>query len=93
MLTYLVLLDTGLDFWGAMEASRKKVMENFGQWVVLGLLLMVLNILGSIPCGLGLLVTMPMSLVIICLAYDQATANTAAAAPAEDMPPPPMDQA
>ena len=89
MLTYLFLLETNLDFWGAMEASRKKVMEDFGQWLLLGLLLMALNLVGSIPCGLGLLVTAPMTLVALTLAYDQAVLGAAPPATAADVPPPP----
>jgi uncharacterized membrane protein len=67
-----------------MEASREKVMGNLGQWVILFLALLALNIVGAIPCGLGLLVTAPMSAVALGLAYDRT--ESVAASSAMDMP-------
>lgn len=83
--TYLIILNGNLGFWDAMEASRKMVMDNFGQWIILSLVLFVLNLVGALACGVGLLVTMPMSLIIITVAYDlecQAADSTAAISPA-----------
>lgn len=68
--TFFIMSDDGLDFWPAMEKSRTVVWNNFAQWALLSLALFVLNLIGSIPCGLGLLVTAPMSLVVIAKAYE-----------------------
>ncbi len=72
MLTFFYMADRNLDFWPAMEASRLKIMANFGQWFILWLVILVINILGSIPCGLGLLITAPISLLLLALAYDRS---------------------
>lgn len=68
--TYLFILDDNLDFWNAMEASRKMVMNNFGQWLVLSLILFLINLAGTLACCVGILVSMPVSLLVIALAYD-----------------------
>lgn len=69
-LTYLYMLEEGLDAWPAMEKSRLTVMANLGQWVVFSLLLAVVNFIGAIPCGLGLLITVPVTTVALTLAFD-----------------------
>jgi uncharacterized membrane protein len=71
MPTFLFILNEDLAFWDAMEASRKMVMDNLGPWIVLALILAGLNLLGALVCGLGLLVTGPMSAIAIALAYDR----------------------
>lgn len=68
---YLFILDGENDFWQAMESSRKMVMENFMQWLLLMAVLFLLNLGGLLLCCVGILVTGPMSTVIIALAYDQ----------------------
>lgn len=78
MLTFLYMYDKGMDFWPAMEASRQQVMANFGKWLVLGIVIVALNLVGSIPCGLGLLVTSPLSMLMIALAYERTEHPVAA---------------
>ncbi len=68
--TFLFMNEKNLPFWDAMEASRKMAMNNLGQWAILALALFGLNLVGAIPCGLGLLVTAPMTYIIITMAYD-----------------------
>lgn len=57
--TFLNILDRKMDFWPAMETSRKVITAHF--WTALGLtfLFVVLCLLGAIPFGLGLLVAIP----------------------------------
>lgn len=69
-LTYLYMVEEGLDAWPAMEKSRTTVLANLGQWIVFTLLLAVINFIGAIPCGLGLLITVPVSAVALTLAFD-----------------------
>lgn len=82
LFTFYFMVDREDDFWPLMEASREKVMGNLGQWVILGLALLALNIVGSIPCGIGLLVTGPMTAVALGLAYDRT--ESVAVPPAMD---------
>ncbi len=84
MPTYLFILDDNLDFWNAMEASRKMVMNNFGQWLLLLVVLFALNLVGMLACCVGFVVTAPVSILAITLAYDM---ERRAARGAVEMPP------
>lgn len=79
--TYLYMMDEGLDFWPAMERSRNAVWENFLPWCLLILGLFGLNLLGALACCVGIFVTGPMSLVAICIAYDQQRGAAGKATP------------
>jgi uncharacterized membrane protein len=57
--TYLNIIDRRMDFWPAMEASRKLITAHFWQYLLLALLFLVICALGAIPLGLGLLVAIP----------------------------------
>jgi uncharacterized membrane protein len=70
MSTYLFMLDDKLAFWDAMEASRKMVMNNPVQWIILWLVLCLFNIVGVLACCAGLILTGPISLLVLTLAYD-----------------------
>jgi len=70
-LSYFFLYDQKIDFWPAMEASRLKVMGNFGQWLLLFLVFMGINIGGALICFVGLLVSMPMTYLMLGLAYEK----------------------
>ncbi|NUM55595.1 MAG: hypothetical protein HUU46_18270 [Candidatus Hydrogenedentes bacterium] len=70
-LTYFYMGDKKLDFWPSMQSSQRTVTNAIGPWIVLYLVLIVVNAVAALPCGLGLLITVPMSAVILALAYDQ----------------------
>lgn len=63
------VLEKKMNFWDAMELSRKLISKNwfafFGFVIVLGLI----NIAGALVFGLGLLVTIPLSVGAIAAAY------------------------
>lgn len=63
------VLEKKMNFWDAMELSRKLISKNwfafFGFVLVLGLI----NIAGALVFGLGLLVTIPLSVGAIAAAY------------------------
>jgi uncharacterized membrane protein len=87
----LFLIDRRLAFWDAMEASRKLVMQDLFGYVVFMLLLALLNLAGLVLAGLGLLVTIPVSVAAITVAYQEkvgfAQAPAAAAAPGTGVAP------
>jgi len=58
-----------LDYFSAMEVSRKIVMRNFGEFVILGLVITLINIIGLLMFAVGVVVTIPLSYAIIYLAY------------------------
>lgn len=57
--TYLNVIDRRMDFWPAMEESRKLITAHFWQYCLLALLFLVICVAGAIPLGLGLLVAVP----------------------------------
>lgn len=70
MFSYLIFLDKGIDFWSAMEQSRKFGFENRKDILILALIISAINLLGAIPFGLGLIVTIPLTACIVAEAYD-----------------------
>lgn len=66
----MLVLDRGLDFWPAMETSRRSVQTGWFKIFGLFLLLLLLNLAGILALGVGLLVTAPLSHCILTVAYD-----------------------
>jgi uncharacterized membrane protein len=58
----LNVVSRGLDFWPAMEASRKTITRHFLQYALLGLICFGIFVLSAIPFGLGLLISVPVCL-------------------------------
>jgi uncharacterized membrane protein len=71
MLTWFYMADKNLDFWPAMETSRKAFFANVWPWVLVALVAAGINLVGLLLCGVGSLVSCPISLVLLALAYDQ----------------------
>jgi hypothetical protein len=69
-LSVMFVLFAGTDFWNGMEFSRKLITKKwfhfFGFFIVLGLI----NLLGAIALGIGLLVTIPATSLAVLAAYD-----------------------
>ncbi|WP_017306754.1 hypothetical protein [Spirulina subsalsa] len=64
-----LILDRNLSFWEAMETSRQLVTKKWLSWFVLSILVGVINILGVLACGFGVLVSLPLSYAIWIAAY------------------------
>lgn len=69
--TYLFILEENLGFWAAMEKSRHMVWGNFKRWLSLGLVIIAVNLAGTLCFGIGLLATIPYSCLLVTLAYDE----------------------
>jgi uncharacterized membrane protein len=80
--TYHHVVDKGLGAWTAFTSSFRLVGKNFGPVFLLELALLGINILGSIPCGLGLFITAPLSIVAMAFAFRRITGGPVAAGPA-----------
>jgi uncharacterized membrane protein len=66
---YSLVVDRRLDFWAAMELSRSTVNPIwFGMFGFL-LLLMLINLAGIVALGIGLLVTIPVTMCTLTAAY------------------------
>lgn len=74
LVSYLFALplaqDRELDFWAAMETSRRLITRQWFAFFGLTLLLLVVNAIGSLFAGLGLLLTIPFSAAVIAAAYN-----------------------
>jgi uncharacterized membrane protein len=73
---YCVLDEQRAGAWNAMEASRAMVAANFMQWAIVGLVTVALTLAGVLLCGVGLLVTMPLAIMVIVQAYDLSKRGT-----------------
>ncbi|MCD6360735.1 MAG: hypothetical protein J7M38_07700, partial [Armatimonadetes bacterium] len=89
-----LVVDRKMDFWPAIQMSMDKVKENLVAWSVFVLAIGALQLLGAIVCVVGTLVTAPIAMVAIALAYRdnfgiQGAAGAGAAAPpsAPQVPP------
>jgi uncharacterized membrane protein len=67
--TYLFIVDKRMDFWRAMEASHAVVKNDYFGFSMFLIALTLLNILGFICCLVGMLVTMPITVAAITVAY------------------------
>jgi uncharacterized membrane protein len=65
----MFIVDRGLDFWPAMETSRRSVQTRWFKIFLLFLLLLLLNLGGLLLLGVGLLVSVPLTHCIITVAY------------------------
>jgi uncharacterized membrane protein len=58
-----------MDFWTAMEASRKLITKKWFSFFGFVLVLFLLNFVGALALGIGLFVTIPVSACAIAAAY------------------------
>ncbi len=73
---FYFILDGKKGVFGALSASFSTTTQNIGSVILAFLLLIGINILGAFACGLGLIVTMPLSFVFLALLYLRLTEGT-----------------
>lgn len=76
----LFVVDRNLGVIDAVKASVAFATKNIGQTFVVVVIVYLLNLLGSIPCGLGLLVTNPLGQLAYADYYRRATGPSGATA-------------
>ncbi len=71
MFTIPLVMDKGLGFWSAMRTSSKGVRKHW--WSVFGFLIVLglVNLLGILCCFVGLLVTVPVTIAAMMVAYEK----------------------
>jgi hypothetical protein len=73
MVSYLfascLVVDRRLDFWAALELSRRTVQPQWFSLFAFLLLLLLLNLIGAALLGLGLLVSVPLTGCAVTVAY------------------------
>lgn len=65
-----LIIERKMDFWQAMETSRRVITKRWFSFFGLGLLLFLINLVGLLPFGLGLLITIPLSYCTYIAAYE-----------------------
>jgi len=68
---YLFMVDRKLAFWEAMESSRKLVLQDLLGYLLFLILLILINFLGLLLLGVGLLITFPVSIAAVAVAYHE----------------------
>ena len=81
MFTVPFAIDRGMNAWTALQSSFSLVSANIGPVFLLYLALAALNWVGSIPLGLGLLVTVPTTTIALMFAFRRLTGGPIARLP------------
>jgi zinc-ribbon domain len=67
--TYLFIVDKRMDFWPAMQASHAVVKNDYFGFTMFLVLMFLVNLLGALCCIVGLLVSIPVTIAAITVAY------------------------
>jgi hypothetical protein len=90
-----ILVLDGRDFKAALIESKDLVLKQPGEVAMLMIVLAALNLVGALACGVGTLVTTPISTLAFVKGYEQLTRPGILPAdvmpPAGDSPPEPFD--
>lgn len=70
---YCFLADSDATWSEALSRSWNLVKERFWDHLVLAIALVGINILGALACGVGLIVTVPLSIVTVTIVYEDLT--------------------
>lgn len=77
ILSYPLIIDQRMQFWPAMELSRKVVNMNFGGWFLLMVVNCLLGIAGTLALCVGLFFVMPLTIAAIMVLYEQIITGSA----------------
>lgn len=69
--TFLFIVDKRMDFWPAMQASHAVVKQDYFGFTMFLLLAFLVNVLGLLCCVVGLLLTVPLTIAAITVAYKE----------------------
>ncbi|MCP4715350.1 MAG: hypothetical protein GY868_09550 [Deltaproteobacteria bacterium] len=64
-----LIVEKNIDFWPAMEISRKKVNRHFVGLLGFAVIIILINLVGCIPLFFGLFVTVPLTVCMTTAAY------------------------
>jgi hypothetical protein len=94
LFTPLLILDKGLDFWQALECSRRVVTRHWWTCGALFLLAVLAVAAGLLACLVGVLVTLPLATAAVVVAYEDVFGARPEARSGGMLPPPetPVDE-
>lgn len=67
--TYLFIVDKGMDFWPAMQASHAIVKQDYFGFTMFLLAIIGVIVLGAICCIVGVFIAIPVTIAAITVAY------------------------
>ncbi|MEN9546092.1 MAG: hypothetical protein RLZZ356_824 [Verrucomicrobiota bacterium] len=70
MFSLPMILDQRLDFWTAMKRSGRQVRRHWWSCLALSVVTSILNFAGTLCCLVGLVVTIPISMLVLMCAYE-----------------------
>jgi uncharacterized membrane protein len=70
-----IAIDWELDFWEALEASRKLISKNWFSMFGFILVLTLINMAGILLLGVGIIFTAPLTICALLVAYDDILGN------------------
>lgn len=70
MFAPLFVIDKNMEFWSAMETSRKLITKRWWSFFGLAIALGILVLAGFILLGVGALVTIPLATCVLAAAYE-----------------------
>ena len=65
-----LIIDKRIDFWPALEVSRKVISKNWWSFLWFAIAIGLVNLLGVIACGIGTFVTVPLTMIALTYAYE-----------------------
>jgi hypothetical protein len=68
--TLPLIMDKRIDFWQAMNLSRKVVNKHWWLWFAFVIVIGLLNLAGMLVCCVGMLVTFPLTMLAALYAYE-----------------------
>ncbi|MBZ4218652.1 MAG: hypothetical protein LAC69_00475 [Chlorobium sp.] len=71
MFATFLILDYRMEFWQALETSRKIISKNWFAFLGFAFALFAINLLGCLALGVGLLVTIPVTSCAAAIAYKE----------------------
>jgi hypothetical protein len=71
MFALLLVVDRQIDFWSAMDISRRVVAEHWISFFLLALVNLLLVCVGGLVCCVGQLVAVPVTMCALAVAYDE----------------------
>ena len=89
MFTLPLVVDKQLDFWSAMELSRKMVTKHWFKFLGLNLVFLLLGVAGALALGIGIFVAVPLIFASTMYAYEDtfAMVRQPASSPIAGAPP------
>lgn len=86
---YLLVIDRKLEFWDAMEVSRRVITHQWWRMLLLVIVAGILGWIGVIALGIGIFITLPIFFGALVYAYTDLCPPPAAAASSAPAPSPP----